>query len=72
MDQWRNQRGSKKYLGTNENKSKRNGLKPMWSSKSSSKREVYSDTILSQETGKITNKQPNFAHKMTRERTNKT
>ena len=73
MDQWRNQRGSKKYLKTNGNKSKINGPKPMWSRKSSSKREVYSNTVLSQDTGKITNKQPNFTSKMTRERrTNKT
>ena len=73
MDQWRNQRGNKKYLKTNGNKSKINGPKPMWSRKSSSKREVYSNTVLSQDTGKITNKQPNFTSKMTRERrTNKT
>ena len=73
MDQWRNQRGSKKYLKTNGNKSKINGPKPMWSRKSSSKREVYSNTVLSQDTVKITNKQPNFTSKMTRERrTNKT
>lgn len=39
--------------------------------KISSKREVYSDTI-PQETRKFSNKQPNFAPKAIRERTNKT
>ena len=42
-------------------------------SKTSSKREVYSDTSLTQETRKIPNKQPNITPKATRERrTNKT
>ena len=42
-------------------------------SKSSSKREVYSHTILPQETRSISNKQPNLTPKATRERrTNKT
>ena len=41
--------------------------------KSSSKREVYSNTILPQETRKISNKQSNLTPKGTRERrTNKT
>ena len=35
----------------------------MRSSKSSSKREVYSNKILPQETRKISNKQPNLTHK---------
>ena len=35
----------------------------MWCSKSSSKREVYSNTILPQETRKISNRQPNFTPK---------
>ena len=34
-------------------------------SKSSSKREVYSNTILPQETGKTSNRQPNFTPKTT-------
>ena len=34
-----------------------------------SKRKVYSNTILPQETRKISNKQPNLADKVTRERT---
>ena len=37
-------------------------------SKSSSKREVYSNTILPQETRNILNKQPNFTPKAIRER----
>ena len=41
--------------------------KPMGCSKSSSKREVYSNTILPQETRNISNKQPNFTLKAIRE-----
>ena len=41
----------------------------MGSSKSSSKREVYSNTILPQETRNISNKQPNLTPKAIRERT---
>ena len=37
----------------------------MGCSKSSSKREVYSNTILPQETGKTSNRQPNFTPKAT-------
>ena len=37
-------------------------------SKSSSKREVYSNTILPQETRKISNRQPNFTPETTRKR----
>ena len=40
--------------------------------KSSSKREVHSDTILSQETRTISNKQPTLTTKATRGRTKKT
>ena len=39
--------------------------------KSSSKKEAYVNTILPQETRKISNKQPNTIPKTTRERTNK-
>ena len=39
--------------------------------KSSSKREVYSNTILPQETRNISNKQPNFTPKAIRERRTK-
>ena len=62
----------KKYLDTNENE---NTMiqKPMGHGKISSKREVYSNTSLPQETRKISNKQPNLTPKTTRERrTNKT
>ena len=40
-------------------------LKPMGCSKSSSKREVYSNTILPQETRKASNRQPNFTPETT-------
>ena len=52
---------------------KHNDPKPLERSKSSSKREVYSNTILPQETRKISNKQLNLTPKATRERrTNRT
>ena len=38
-------------------------LKPLGSSKSSSKREIYSNKILPQETRKISNRQRNFTPK---------
>ena len=41
-------------------------------SKSSSKREVYSNTILPQETRKKSNRQPNFTPKTTGKRTTTT
>ena len=44
----------------------------MGCSKSSSKREVYSNTILPQETRKLSNRQPNFTPKATGERRTKT
>ena len=40
----------------------------MGRSQSSAKREVYSNTSLPQETGKISNKQPNLRPKAIRER----
>ena len=46
---------------------KHNDPKPMGCSKSSSTREVYCNTVLPQETRKISNKQPNFKPKATRE-----
>ena len=52
---------------------KMDDLKSMGGSKSNSKREVYSDTSLPQETRKISNKQYNLTPKGTRKRrTNKT
>ena len=53
----------KKFLETND--SENNKSKPMGCSKSSFKREVYSNTILTQETRKTSNKQPNFTPKTT-------
>ena len=52
MDHWRNQRGNKK-IPRDKWKWKHNDPKPMGCSKSSSKREVYSNKILPQETIKI-------------------
>ena len=40
-------------------------------SKNSSKREIYSNTILPQEARKTTNRQPNFTHKITEKRRTK-
>ena len=56
----------------NKSQWKHDDPKPMGCSKSSSKREVYSNTILPQETRKISNKQPNLTPRAIREgRTNK-
>ena len=57
----------KKYLETNDNENTMT-QKPMGCSKRSSKSEVYSNTILPQETRKISNKQSNLTSKATRER----
>ena len=43
----------------------------MGCSKNISKREIYNNTILPQETRKISNKQPNFTPKAIRERRTK-
>ena len=56
----------KKYLEANDNKD--TTLKTMGCSKSHSKRKVYSNTNLPQETRKSSNKQPNFTSKAPRER----
>ena len=61
-----------KKIPRNKWKQKHDDSKPMGCSKSNSKREVYDDTSLPQETRKISNKQPNLTPKATRERTNKT
>ena len=50
---------------------KHNDPKPMGCSKSSSKREVYSNTILPRETRNISNKKPNLTAKAIRERRKK-
>ena len=51
---------------------KHDNSKPMGYSKSSSKREVYSNTILPQETRKTSNRQPNFTPNTTGKRRTKT
>jgi len=50
---------------------KTNNSKPMGCSKSSSKREVHSNTILPQETRKTLTRQPNFIPKATGKRRGK-
>ena len=50
---------------------KHDNSKPMGCSKSSPKREVYSNTILPQETRKTSNRQPNFTPKTTGKRLKK-
>ena len=69
-DYWRNQRGHKK-IPRHKWQWKHEDLKPMGCSKSSSKREVYSNTVLPQETRKILNKQPNLTPQAIRERRTK-
>ena len=64
---WRNQKGNKK-ISRNKWQWKHDNSKPMGCSKSSSKREVYSNTILPQETRKTSNRQPNFTPKTTGKR----
>ena len=66
MDHRKNQRGNQKHQETYDNKNM------MIQILCSSKREVYSDTILPHKTRKISNKPPNLTSKATRERTNKT
>ena len=56
---WRNQKGNQN-MSRNKWQWKHNNLKPMGCSKSSSKRQVYSNTILPQETRKTLNRQPNL------------
>ena len=50
---------------------KHDNSKPMGCSKSSSQKEVYSNTILPQETRKTLNRQPNFIPKTTGKRRTK-
>ena len=66
-DHWKNQRGYQK-MPRNKWQWKHDDRKPKGWSKSSSKREVYSNTILPQETRKISNKQPNLTLKSIREK----
>ena len=51
---------------------KHNNSKPMGCSKSTSKREFYSNTILPQETRKTSNRQPSCTFKTTGKRTTTT
>ena len=70
MDHWRNQRGNQK-IPRNKWEWKHDDVKHMGYSKSSSKRKVYSNTILHQETREISNKQTKLTPKATRERRTK-
>ena len=54
-----------KNISRNKRQWKHGNSKPMGCSKSSSKREVYSNTILPQETRETLNRQPNFTPKTT-------
>ena len=67
---WRNQRGNKK-TPRNKWQWKHDHPKPRGYSKSSSKREVYSNIILPQETRNISNKQRKLTAKSIRERRTK-
>ena len=58
----------KKYLETNDNENTM--TQNLWDA-AKAKREVYSNTILPQETRKLSNKQPNLTAKAIRERTKK-
>ena len=72
VDHCRNQSGNEK-IPRGKWQWKHNNPKPMGHSKSSAKREVYNNTVLTQETIKISIKQPNLAPKATRgTRRNKT
>ena len=70
-DHWRNQRGNQK-IPRDKWQWKHDDTKSMGCSNSRSKTDVYGNTILPQETRKISNKQSNLTPKGTRERTNKT
>ena len=67
---WRNQKGNQK-VSRNKWQWKHNNSKPMGCSKSSSKRDVYSNTILPQQIRKTSNRQPNFTPKTTGKRRTK-
>ena len=64
---WRNQKGNQK-ISRNKWQWKHDNSKPMGCSKSSSKREVYDNTILPQEIRKTSNRQLNFTPKTTGKR----
>ena len=51
---------TKKFMETNENEN--TVLQNLWNAAKVVLREFYSNTVLPQETGKISNKQPNLTH----------
>ena len=57
MDHWRKQRGNQKIL-RDKWQAKHDNPKPKVLSKNGSKKEAYCNTVLPQETRKITNKPP--------------
>ena len=72
MHPWRNQRENFLKIPTDKWKWKHNSPKPTGCSKSISKREVYSNIILPQETRKISNKPPNLKQREKEEQTKPT
>ena len=64
---WRNQKGNQK-ISRSKWQWKYDNSKSMGCSKSGSKREVFSNTILPQETRKTLSRQPNFTSKTTGKR----
>ena len=68
---WSHHHPDTKTRERHHQKRKHDDPKPMGCSKSSSKREVYSNTILPQETRKISHKQPKLTPKAIRERRTK-
>ena len=67
---WKKKKGNKK-ISTNKWQWKHDSSKPMGCSKSNSKREVYNNTTLPQETRKTLTRQPNFTPKATGKRRGK-
>ena len=62
-------RGIKKFLETNDNEN--TTTQNLWDAAKAVKREIYSNTILPQETRKTLNRQPNFTLKTTGKRRTK-
>ena len=67
---WRNQKGNQN-ISRHKWQWKHDNSKPMRCSKSSPKREIYNNTIVPQETRKISNRQPNFMPQTTGKRRTK-
>ena len=70
MNDWRKWRNQK--IPRDKWQQKQDNPKPKVLSKNGSKKVAYCNTVLPQETRKITNKQPYITLKATRERINKT